>query len=331
MKFGIKLPHSGVLAGVEAIKRVAIEAEELGYDSVWVHDHITYDTDWFVHRSSGLIEQTEGIEPHFYESLMTLTYVAGFTEKVKLGTAILVLPLRDPRVLARQAMTLQAISNGRLLLGVGLGDYPNDFQVMGISYKARFSLTEEYLETLSAIGQGGNVSFQGSNVSFENAAYFPMTSPIPLLMGGGIGYRPEKGGDELYTPTLSRLAKWCHGWLPEGPPRLIAEGIRRINEMAHEYGRGDVNFETVAYAPMYLAGDEIAREKTRRSLEVERFEVGRGLEESLIGSAATVSKTVEAYEKAGATAVGIRSWAEDMDSFISMMRTFAKEVMPSFR
>ncbi len=331
MKFGIKLPHSGALAGVRAIRRVAVEAEELGYDSVWVHDHITYDTDWFVHRSSGLIEQTEGIEPHFYESLLTLTYVAGFTEKIKLGTAILVLPLRDPRVLARQAMTLQSISNGRLLLGVGLGDYPSDFRVMGIPYKARFRLTDEYLAILSAILQGGNVSSKGSTISFDKATYFPRTSPIPLLMGGGIGYRPEKGGNELYAPTLRRLAKWCHGWIPEGPPRLIGEGIRRINEMARELGRGYVTFETTAYAPMYLAEDEVARKKTRRSLEVERFDAGRGLEESLIGSPATVSKTVEAYEKAGATAVGIRSWAEDMDSFISMMRTFAKEVMPSFR
>ena len=101
MEFGIKLPHSGALAGVDNIRRVALEAEELGFDSVWVHDHVTYDTDWYVHRSSGLIEQCEGMEPHFYESLSTLTYVAGFTDRVKLGTAILVLPLRDPRVLAR--------------------------------------------------------------------------------------------------------------------------------------------------------------------------------------------------------------------------------------
>ena len=101
MKFGIMLPHSGALAGVEAIRRVALEADDLGFDSVWCHDHITYDTDWFWHRGSGLIEQCEGIEPHFYESISTLTWVAGMTQNVKLGTAILVLPLRDPRVLAQ--------------------------------------------------------------------------------------------------------------------------------------------------------------------------------------------------------------------------------------
>jgi len=186
MRFGIMLPHSGALAGVDAIRRVALEAEDLGYDSVWAHDHITYDTDWFLHRGSGLFEQCQGLEPNFYESLSTLTYVAGITQRVKLGTAILVLPLRDPRVLARQAITLQALSKGRLLLGVGIGDYPRDFRVMGIPYENKNALTDEYLEALTVAFRGGNVSFRGSTVSFENAAYFPKVPPIPILYGGGV-------------------------------------------------------------------------------------------------------------------------------------------------
>ena len=97
MKFGIMLPHSGALAGVENIRRVALEADDLGFDSVWCHDHVTYDTDWFLHRGSGLIEQCEGIDPDFYESISTLTWVAGMTSNVKLGTAILVLPLAGPK------------------------------------------------------------------------------------------------------------------------------------------------------------------------------------------------------------------------------------------
>lgn len=330
MKFGIKLPHSGALAGVESIKRIALEAEDLGYDSVWVHDHVTYDTDWFAHRGSGLIEQTEGLAPDLYESLTTLTYVAGFTERVKLGTAILVLPLRDPRVLARQAMTLQALSNGRLLLGVGIGDYPKDFQVMGIPYGDKVPITEEYIQALTTIFQGGNVNYRGNTISFENAAYYPKVPPIPILLGGGIVSHPEPRGPELYIPALRRIARLCHGWVPEGPPGLLAEGMRRIEDMAKEYGRGDVNFETVAYVPMYLGDDTVARQKARRSLEIERQSFEGGLQESLIGSVATISKVVEAYQETGAAALGIRCWAEDLDSFVSMMRTFAREVMPRF-
>ncbi|MCH8086411.1 MAG: LLM class flavin-dependent oxidoreductase [Chloroflexi bacterium] len=331
MEFGIKLPHSGALAGVDNIRRVALEAEDLGFDSVWVHDHVTYDTDWYVHRSSGLIEQCEGMEPHFYESLSTLTYVAGFTDRVKLGTAILVLPLRDPRVLARQAMTLQALSKGRLLLGVGIGDYRKDFQVMEIPYEDKNALTDEYLEVLTSVFKGGNVSYQGDTVSFENAAYFPKVPPIPILYGGGIMFNRKTGQPGLYEPALRRIARLCHGWVPEGNAGLLARGARMIREMARDYGREEVAFQTVGYVPMYLAEDSVAQQKARASLEIERHSFEEAMKESLIGSAATVSRVVETYQKAGVEALGLRCWAEDIDGFIAMMRTFARDVMPSFR
>ena len=127
MKFGIMLPHSGALAGVEAIRRVALEADDLGFDSVWCHDHVTYDTDWFLHRGSGLIEQCEGIEPHFYESINTLTWVAGMTQNVKLGTAILSAASAGPPGPGPAGDDVAVAVGGRLMLGVGIGDYPSDF------------------------------------------------------------------------------------------------------------------------------------------------------------------------------------------------------------
>ena len=332
MKFSMKLPHCGPLAGVQAIRRIASEAEDLGYDALWVQDHVTYDTDWFVHRSSGLIEQTEGVEPDFYESMGTLAYVAGFTERIKLGTAIMVLPLRDPRVLARQAMTLQALSNGRLLLGVGTGDYPRDFQVMGVPYKGRARITEEYIETMVALFRGGKVGFQGPTVSFEDAAFFPRVDPIPILMGGGLVHPPRPGGDQLVVRTLRRIARWCHGWLPpQSPPGPVAEGIRKIKDLAREYGRGDLALDTIGHMPMYLADDEVALRKVRRSLQSEEHEAGDGLYGTLFGSADSMMREIEAYQEAGATGIRIGCWAEDIDSWVSMMRVFAKEVMPRFQ
>ncbi len=331
MKFGIKLPHSGALAGVDAIKRIALEAEDLGYDTVWVHDHVTYDTDWFVHRASGTIEQTEGIEPDFYESLSTLTWVAGFTERVRLGIAVLVLPLRDPRVLARQAMTLQALSKGRLLLGVGLGDYHNDFQVMNIPYMDRIALTDEYLDVLTTAFRGGNVDYQGETISFRNASYYPRVPEIPILYGGGIVHHPEPRGAELFRPSLRRLARWCHGWVPEGNPRLIKEGLAEIKQLAQEEGRGDVEMEIVPYIPLYVGDDAVAQQKSRKSLEAEILSFEEGLSESLIGSVDTLCRRVETYEESGATMIGLRCWAEDLDSFVDMIRTLSREVMPRFR
>ena len=330
MKFDINLPHSGPLAGVEAIRRIASEAEALGYDAVWAHDHISYDSDWYLHRSSGLVEQAEASDPNFYESLSTLTYVAGFTERIKLGTAILVLPLRDPRVLARQAMTIQALSGGRLILGVGIGDYPTDFRVMGIPYKSQVRLTEEYVQVLNEVLPGGRSSFHGPSVAFENASFFPKVPPIPILMGGGIRYDPNSHRDELFMPTLRRAAQWCDGWIPEGPPNLVAEGINKLKEIGVELGKKDFQPSLVVSLNMYIGEREKVREVMKASLELERGSVERGLVDSFIGPVDRFHEVVEAYDDVGVDALRIRCYAEDVDTFVSMMTTFAREVMPRF-
>ncbi|MEE9325009.1 MAG: LLM class flavin-dependent oxidoreductase [Dehalococcoidia bacterium] len=331
MKFGIMLPNSGPLAQVESIKQVARQAEGLGFDSVWIHDHITYDRDWFIHRMSGLIEQTEsGLEPDFYESLMTLTYVAGITERVKLGTGILVLPLRNPLVLGRQAMTMQALCKGRLLLGVGLGDYLHEFDVMNVPYQDRAPITNEYLEILTRIFAGGEVSYEGKTIRFRKASFLPRVSSIPLLIGGGTILSPEPKEDHLSLPVLRRVAKWGHGWLPEGSPRLIEMGVKKIQELAKEYGRENIDFEIAAFLPLYIADDELATRKTARSMETEFFSVRKGMEISLIGSPSTIVKKLEEYRDAGTTTMVIRCWAESLDSFLDMMHIFATEIAPSF-
>ncbi len=314
MKFGISLPHSGPLAGVEAIRRVAMEAEKLGYESVWVHDHITYDLDWLGHRASGLIEDEPVRQPNFYESISTLSYVAGFTKRVRLGTAIVVLPLRDPRVLARQALTVQALSGGRLVLGFGIGDYPADFQVMGIPYDTKGALTDEYLDVLRTIFPGGRASYRGETISFRSASYFPITAPIPMMLGGGI--RRHGAELELYVPALSRVAKWCDGWIPEGPPELVASGIEVIRRKAREFGRQDTGFEVRPATPMYLGEDGLAQAR-----------LGRGRDFELAGSVGALRRKVADYQEAGATAINLRCWAEDLDSTLDMIGTFAREVM----
>ncbi len=148
MKFGLALPNSGPIAGVDAICRVAELAEAAGFDALLVHDHIHYDTEWLGHRTSGLTQPHADIVPDLYESLITLAWVARATTTVRLATAVLVLPLRDPRVLARQLVTLQALSRGRLTLGVGSGDYPGDYRVMEIEYRRKAALTRDYLDAL---------------------------------------------------------------------------------------------------------------------------------------------------------------------------------------
>ena len=314
MKFGISLPHSGPLASVNAIRQVATQAEQLGYESVWVHDHITYDLDWLGHRTSGVIEDEALYQPDFYESISTLAYVAGFTQRINLGTAIIVLPLRDPRVLARQALTIQSLSGGRLVLGFGTGDYPADFQVMGIPYESKGALTDEYLDVLRTLFPGGRSNYNGKTISFRSASYFPITDPIPMMLGGGI----RKRGDhfELFEPSLLRVARWCDGWLPEGPPELVASGIEVIRRKASELGRADIAFQVRPISPMYLGDDKLAEDQ-----------LGRGRQFELAGSVGTLKQKVADYQEAGATAINLRCWGENLDATLKMIEIFAREVM----
>ena len=317
MKFGISLPHSGPLTNVAAIRQVAIKAERLGFESVWVHDHITYDLDWLDHRTSGVVEEEVNYQPDFYESLCTLAYVAGFTERVKLGTAIVVLPLRDPRVMARQALTIQSLSSGRLQLGLGLGDYPADFNVMGIPYDSKGQLTDEYLDVLRTIFPGGRSDYHGETIAFDSAAFFPVTEPIPMMLGGGIRKRHDRF--ELFEATLYRVARWCDGWLPEGPPELIASGIESIRQHAIEFGREDTAFQVRPISPMYLGDDKLAE-----------AQLGRGHDFELAGSVATLRRKVADYQEAGANAINLRCWGENLDATLKMIKIFASEVMTHF-
>ena len=320
MQFGIALPNSGPLASVENIDRLAAEAEALGFDTLLVHDHISYDSEWLAHRTSGLVEPHAAIDPNLYESLITLAYAAAATSSIRLGTAILVLPLRDPRVLARQIITVQALSRGRFVLGVGSGDYPGEYRVMQTPYRHKAAFTRENLEALRAILPGGRASYRGKHVAFENGSFFPRVATIPILMGGGIRTNPQTGLPELFEPPLRTLAQTCDGWIPEGPPELIGEGVALVAKLAREHGRGESDLEIRAQSPFYLGDDKTAMAK-----------LGRGNDYELIGSVDTVMGLLVRYQRAGVHAMNLRCFAENEASYFAMIRTFATEIMPALQ
>ena len=185
---------------------------------------------------------------------------------------------------------------------------------MGIPYDTKGALTDEYLDVLRTIFPGGRMSYSGETISFPAAAYFPITAPVPMLLGGGI--RKRDTGFELYEPALDRVARWCDGWIPEGPPELVASGIEAIRRKAREFGRGDVEFEVRPATPMYLGEDELAQAR-----------LGRGFDFELAGSVSTLRRKVADYEEAGATAINLRCWADSLESTLDMIGTFAREVM----
>src|SRR5829696_4556942 len=138
MRFGVVLPHFRAVASAMAIRDVAQAAEALGFDAVWVTD-----------RAAVPVGPVAGrFGPAFYDPLVTLAAVAAATERVRLGASVFVLPFRHPVLMARALASLDQLSAGRLIVGVGAGWMREEFDAIGVPFHERGRLTDEYLEAI---------------------------------------------------------------------------------------------------------------------------------------------------------------------------------------
>jgi probable F420-dependent oxidoreductase len=174
MRFGIHLPHAGEQATPALIRRYAERADALGLDDVWVSEHIIVPRKIFP-RS-----------PLFYDAVLTLTWVAAVTQRVRLGTSVLVLPMRHPLPLAKELSTLHNLSDGRLILGVGVGWLEPEFAALGVPFKERGRRMDEGIDMMRAVWSQDPVTFRGKYIGSEVADMtmlpHPVT-PIPLWFG----------------------------------------------------------------------------------------------------------------------------------------------------
>jgi probable F420-dependent oxidoreductase len=176
MQIGIHLPHIGRKAGPEAIRRAAVQAEEIGFDDVWVSEHIIVPKDGGYPPS-----------PNFWDPILTLTWAAAVTKRVRLGTSVLVLPLRHPLPLAKELATLQNLSEGRLILGGGVGWLEAEFEALGVPFRERGRRMDEGIAMMRAVWTEDPVSFDSNWISAKidtmRAQPQPIV-PIPIWIGG---------------------------------------------------------------------------------------------------------------------------------------------------
>ena len=176
MKLGIHLPHIGRKAGPENIRRVAVLAEEVGLDDVWVSEHIIVPKDAAYPPSA-----------NFWDPVLTLTWAAAVTSKVRLGTSVLVLPLRHPLPLAKELATLQNLSRGRLILGAGVGWLEAEFAALGVPFKERGRRMDEGIAMMRAVWSDDPVTFESKWIPavIREMRSLPQPEvPIPIWIGG---------------------------------------------------------------------------------------------------------------------------------------------------
>jgi len=341
VEFGVHLPHSGLFANPIEIRRVGLEAEKLGYDCVWVHDHISYGPNHLRNCwKTGLREQFRAdSEPLFFDSLITLAYLAGITERIRLGVSIIVLPIRNVLAVGRQLISLQSFSRGRLIAGVGVGDSHEDFAAVGVDYKERGARTEESIQVLKKIFTGGTFSHHGVYYNFERADFYPIPAPIPLYIGGGVFLKGGTEKDVLVPRVLDRVARFADGWIPECTLQSIHEGREYLDAALLKYGRPK-DAVKITYICTWLClgnSDEEAQKLARYSVAQTQMwkdtirTTNKGMLLSLIGSPKTIIRKLEEYHKAGIDGVSCGILAADPSAYVATVRRFASEVMPSFR
>lgn len=218
---GVILPNFGSGATPQGVLQVAEAAERLGFDSVWTTEH--------------LLVGPEAVDPYgtVLDSLTVLAWLAGRTERVALGTSIVILPLHHPIRLAKETATLQELSAGRLKLGVGVGWHEDEFRYFGVPFAGRGRRADESIRLLRALWRGES-SFAGELWSFENATARPLADPPPEIWIGGRSLRRVLELGDVWHPTRIspeelRAAKEAHPEL-RIVPRTAAEHVDGLRE-----------------------------------------------------------------------------------------------------
>jgi len=226
---GVILPNYGADATPAAVRRVAELAEELRFDSVWTTEHI--------------IVGPEAVDPYgrVYDPLVTLGWIAGRTERIGLGTSIVLVPLHNPMHLAKEVATLQELSGGRFTLGVGMGWHREEFHFMGIPFEGRGRRADEAIRLMRALWKGER-DFEGEFWTFQHATSEPHPSTQPEIWVGGSSERairralelgdawhPSRGSD----PEHVRRVKEQHPEL-RVIPRVAAENVEAMLEAGAE-------------------------------------------------------------------------------------------------
>jgi probable F420-dependent oxidoreductase len=316
---GIRLPNSGPLASASAILETARLSESLGFDSVWVHDHLAWPSHRRTHFAAGSIEAVRDQPPNFFESLSVLAVLAGATRRVRLGTSGLVLPWRDPRVLAKQLATIHEMSGGRLVAGLAIGRFEDEFEAQQVPYRQRGRITDEHLACLAEIlGPAPETTFQGARVQVTGAEYFPKPRNFPIWICG------------MSTQAHQRIVRFGRGWLP-GPltPEEYGAAARELADRLAEAGRapGEITWGLEIFTTL-ASTDAEAQAIARRSLEHQWGDADTGVSKTLVGSPATIASRMQEYAAAGVTHFEVKFICHDLEMMHGMIRAYAESVVP---
>ncbi len=310
MTFGCRIPNRGPLATPENLRTVATRAEELGFDHAWVSDHIIIPTE----VASSYPYSSTGASPFdadlpYCEPLAAIGYLAGCTQRIKLGTHVLVVPYREPILTAKIVSTLDYMSEGRVILGVGVGWMEEEFKTLGLNtFAERGRVTDEYLRIFKELWSEDDPEYQGSYARFSGIKFSPKPaqSPHPPIWIGG------------HTPAaLRRAAQLGDGWMPIGlrppaelEPEEMADLIDRLRDLTESAGRPREAVDVIFSTDLQF---DAPADGPRRTMS---------------GSAEEIGADIVLYQQIGVEHFTFEFGGNSVDQLLENMERFAKDVRP---
>ncbi|MFA9430745.1 LLM class flavin-dependent oxidoreductase [Egicoccus sp. AB-alg2] len=317
------VPYADVQEAVE----LSVAAEELGFDSVWGNDHLS---------TQAYVREEFADPPRFFDPLGYLAYVAAKTQRIRLATCILVLPFRHPVVAAKQLATIDQLSGGRLVVGVGIGAYREEYEALHPDVQLhRGRYAEEALRSLQLLFDERRASFEGEFIRFADVESYPkpLQQPLPLLSGGNSAGSKDRAG------------RLVDGWLPAClTPAEMAAGLASIRESAASVGRElPEHFEVALQLGVSVAATQEEAESRFRSSQVYKHmeslsastlkdqQDGDLLARNLVGTPDQVADRIQEYLDAGVqTFAGLLFACDTVGETLKAMETFRSDVMERF-
>ena len=315
MKYGFSLPGRGHLATPERLGIIARKGEEFGFDTLLTGDHILVPK-----NISSVYPYTEGGEfpgsgsGESMEQITLLSYIAGQTSKIRLVTSVLIVPHRNPLIAAKSLATLDLLSEGRLVVGVGVGWMREEFQALGLPpFEERGAVTDEYIRAFKVLWTEDDPHFQGKYISFDDISFLPkpVQKPHPPIWVGGES-----------RPALRRTAELADGWyplgsnptFPMGTPEQLKAGLERLAGYAERFGRDPSTIETIYRTHQF--------ELLKQAAGPDRL--------PFVGDADQIAGDIRQYQDMGVTSMiwDFLRQTDDLDSMLGLMEDFSTQVWP---
>ncbi|MFQ6027232.1 MAG: LLM class F420-dependent oxidoreductase [Dehalococcoidia bacterium] len=306
MKVALSIPR---LPDAEGIRRFAQRAEQLGFEAILAGDHIllpTGGTNQYPYTADGTFSRPSD-EP-FLETMTTLGYLAACTQRIMLGSTVIILPYRNPLVQAKMFASLDVLTNGRMICGVGVGWLEKEFDTLGVPYAERGPMSDEFLQIFKALWTQPDPEFHGKYYQIEGIQFYPKPVQKPHLPIWVGGHSP---------PALRRVARYGDCWhTTRQTPDFVAQNLPYLQEQTERAGRDPREISISLKRSLHftdLAPDE---EQSVRTGGV------------VIGTTQEVIDDVHYCRELGIDQLTYDFRVEGIDASIEVMEHLAEQVLP---